>query len=116
MAQCFLRQYEVALTTIDQALAIVEPHDRNPMMNNRCAILVLTGAVSDAEDLLQARLDQPPKNSNLRFILATCLLHLERYDDAVVEYEQVIAEDRYLRDERGLSAARRRQQPDWFTL
>jgi tetratricopeptide (TPR) repeat protein len=116
LAQCFLGQYEVALSTIDQALAIVEPHDRDPMMNNRCAILVLAGAVSDAEDLLQARLDQSSKNSNLRFTLATCLLHLERYDDAVIEYEQAIAEDRYLRDERGLDAARRGQQPDWLTL
>jgi tetratricopeptide (TPR) repeat protein len=63
LAQCFLRHYEVALSTIDQALAIVKPHDRDPIMDNRCSILVLAGAFSDAHDLLRVRLDQSPRLS-----------------------------------------------------
>jgi tetratricopeptide (TPR) repeat protein len=116
LVQCFLAQYEAALSTIDQALALAKPHDRDPMLDNRCAILVLAGTFSDAYDLLQARLHESPQNTDLRFTLATCLLHLERYNDAVVAYEQVLAEDSYLDDERGLRAARLGQQPDWATL
>jgi tetratricopeptide (TPR) repeat protein len=78
LAQCFLGQYEEALFTIDQALAIVKPQNRDPIIDNRCSILVLAGAFSVAHDLLRVRLDQSPKDSDLRFTLATCLLHLER--------------------------------------
>jgi thioredoxin-like negative regulator of GroEL len=74
--------------------------------------VVVTGTFSDAYDLLQARLHESPQDTDLRFTLATCLLHMERYNDAVVAYEQVLAEDSYLDDERGLKAARLGQQPD----
>jgi len=115
LVQCFLGQYEAALSTIDQALALAEQQDRDPIVDNRCAILVLAGAFSEALDLLQARLDQDASDTDLRFTLATCLLHLERYDDAVAAYEQSLA-DGYSHDERGLEAARRGQQPDWISL
>ncbi len=115
---CFLGQYDVALLTIDEALLHVNSYDssRDWMMSNRCAILVLTGAFEDALKLLQARLDQHPEDNDLRFTMATCLLHMERYDEAVVAYEQVIAKDSYLDDDRGLKAARRSQQPEWANL
>ncbi len=116
LVQCFLTQYEAALSTIDQVFALTEQDDHNSMTDNRCAIHVLAGAFSDALELLQARLDQSPKDSNLRFTLATCFLHMEQYDDAIATYEQVIAEDRYYYDDKGLKAAYRRQQPDWDNL
>lgn len=114
LVQCFLGQYAAALAPIDQALALAGPRDRDPLLDNRCAILVLTGAFAEALALLQARLEQSPQESDLRFTLATCLLHLERYDEAVAAYEQ--ARDSSSYDERGLQAARRRQQPDWIKL
>jgi hypothetical protein len=40
-------------------------------------------------------------------------LHLERYDDAIAAYEQVIAEDKCYYGDAGLKAARRRQKPNW---
>lgn len=115
LTQCFLERYEAAFSTINQALALAKPQDRDLIVNNRCAILVLNGAFSDALDLLQARLDQDASDTDLRFTLATCLLHLERYDEAVAAYEQALA-DGYSHDKRGLEAARRGQQPDWMKL
>lgn len=77
---------------------------------------MLTGAFEDALKQLQARLDQHPEDNDLRFTMATCLLHMERYDEAVVAYEQAMAKDSYLDDDRGLKAARRSQQPEWANL
>jgi len=132
LAQCFLAQYDAALATIDQALAVAdEPHgwndwndcDRDLMRNNRCAILVLAGAFSEALNMLCAELEQDPENSYhsyLRFTLATCLLQLERYHEAVVAYEQAVAEESWLKVDAGLTvaltAARQGQQPDWANL
>jgi tetratricopeptide (TPR) repeat protein len=116
VVQCFLAQYEAALVTMDQALAVAEPSDRDMMLRNRSAILVLTGAYSEALNALDAQLRMHPHDSDLRFTQATCLLHLERYHEAVVAYEQVIAEDRFLRDDAGLIAARQGKQPDWAHL
>jgi tetratricopeptide (TPR) repeat protein len=132
LVQCFLAEYEAALATIDQALAVsdksdehgnggpyqynkVHEHDRDAMLENRGAILVLMGAFSDALKTLSMQLDKNPKDKWLRFTWATCLLHLERYQEAIVAYEEAIAEDSSLRRE-GLAAARLGQQPDWADL
>ncbi|MBA2394154.1 MAG: hypothetical protein H0V70_15610 [Ktedonobacteraceae bacterium] len=48
--------------------------------------------------------------------MATCLLHMERYDEAVVAYEQVMVKDKNWYSDIGLKAARSRQQPDWANL
>jgi tetratricopeptide (TPR) repeat protein len=111
---CFLEQYEAGLALYDEALALAATDYRSGdwMINNRGAILVLTGAFSEALDLLQARLALAPKNDCLRFTLATCLLHLERYDEAVAAYKQA----NFVAHPEGLEAARRRQQPDWDDL
>ena len=115
LVQCFLGQYKTALETIDQALPITHQFDRDAMLDNRGAILVLIGAFSDALNILSAQLDKNPKDEFLRFTWATCLLHLERYQEAVVAYEQARASDSYLGKE-GLVAARLGQQPDWANL
>ena len=115
LVQCFLARYEAALATMDQALPVVEQFYRDSMLNNRGAILVLVGAFADALNVLSPQLDKDPKNSWLRFTWATCLLHLERYQEAVVAYEQAIAEHPRLPRE-GLEAARLGQQPDWASL
>src|SRR5215471_16308438 len=113
LAQCFLGQYEAALATIDQALAVENRSYQDEILANRGAILVLLGAYSEALETLSAQLKKKPWNSAyLRFTQATCLLHLERYKEAIAAYEEVIAEDLYLGDE-GLEAARLNQQPDW---
>jgi tetratricopeptide (TPR) repeat protein len=111
---CFLEQYEAGLALYDEALALAATDYRSShwMIDNRGAILVLTGAFSEALDLLQAQLALHPKNDCLRFTLATCLLHLERYDEAVVAYEQAD----FKADDEGLEAARHQQQPDWEDL
>jgi len=119
LTQCFLGQYDAALTTLDQALAVTDKSDKyyhGIMLNNRGAMLVLTGAYSEALDTLHAQLECHPKDSDLRFTLATCLLHMERYPEAVVAYEQVIAQDGHLDKDAGLIAARQGQQPDWANL
>jgi tetratricopeptide (TPR) repeat protein len=89
------------------------------MLNNRAAILVLTGAYSEALDALHAQLERNPEDyslHNLQFTLATCLLHLERYPEAVAAYEQVIAQRGHLPSNEGLIAARQGRQPDWSKL
>src|SRR5437763_5889077 len=115
IALCFLGEYETALGTIDQEFPEVDQCYQDSMLNHRGAILVLVGAFSEALNILSKQLDKAPKNSFLRFTLATCLLHLERYQEAVVAYEQAIAEDSSLPRE-GLGAARLGQQPDWERL
>src|SRR5437899_2220658 len=47
LVQCFLAQYDVALATLDQALAVSDESDRDDMLNNRGAILVLVGAFEE---------------------------------------------------------------------
>ncbi len=141
LVQCYLAQYGAALATLDQALATREQSDRVSMptdtsgattykkhlttreqsdrvsmLHNRGAILVLIGAFTEALNVLYTQIDQYPQDSDLRFTLATCLLHLERYDEAVTIYEQVMAEDRYLYDDKGLKAAQKHQQPDWISI
>ena len=81
------------------------------MLKNRGAILVLMGAFSDALKTLSLQLDKDPKDEWLRFTWATCLLHLERYQEAVVAYEEAIAKNSSWPRE-GLAAARLGQQPD----
>lgn len=115
VAQCFMRQYEAALTTINQALAVADQSNQDTILDNRGAILVLTGAFSEALNILSTQLDQHIKDSYIRFTLATCLLHLERYPEAIVAYEKAIAEDSSLQKE-GLVAARLGRQPDWDKL
>jgi tetratricopeptide (TPR) repeat protein len=116
LLQCFLGQYTVAISTSDQAFTLADPFYIDTMMDNRCSMLVLAGAFSDALELLQARLGRSSGESHLRFTRATCLLHLERYNDAIAAYEQVIAEDTCYYGDEGLKAALRRQQPDWDDL
>jgi tetratricopeptide (TPR) repeat protein len=112
---CFLGQYETALEIVDQALPMTNRFYQDAMLDNRGAILVLVGAFSDALNILSTQLDKNPKDDFLRFTWATCLLHLERYQEAVVAYEQVKASHSHLGDE-GLVAARLGQQPDWANL
>ena len=78
---------------------------------------MLVGAYSDALDTLSTQLATDPKDGWLRFTLATCLLHMERYQEAVAAYEQAIAEASCLWcDDKGLKAARLGRQPDWAKL
>lgn len=119
LTQCFLGHYHAALATIDQALAASHNADEyyhDGMLNNRGAILVLTGAYSEALNALHAQLDRNPQDSYLRFTLATCLLHMEHYSEATAAYEQVIAEDGHLEHNAGLIAARQGRQPNWANL
>ena len=116
LVQCFLGQYDTALATLDQALAVADESERNDILNNRGANLVLVGAFEEALNALHTQLEQDPRYSWLRFTLATCLLHLERYQEAVVAYEQVIAERGCLQNDVGLVAARQGLQPDWANL
>ena len=46
LVQCFLAQYEAALATIDQALAVGDKVYQDEVLANRGAILVLLGAFS----------------------------------------------------------------------
>jgi tetratricopeptide (TPR) repeat protein len=116
---CFLEQYATALSTIDQALGIADHYYRPFIANNRCSILVLNDAFSEALDALDTRLAHSSQydHSDLLFTRATCLLHMERYDEAIAAYEQAIAEDWGLRNnDEGLNAARLHRQPDWDKL
>ena len=65
--------------------------------------------------MLEQELQKDPDDIDLRFTMATCLLHLEQYDEAVAAYEQVAKKER-LADESGLWAARLHRQPDWDSL
>ena len=114
LTQCFLGHYEAALATINQALTM--SHNDDDILNNRGAILVLAGAYSEALDVLHVQLEKNPQDSYLRFTLATCLLHMERYSEAVAAYEQVIAKEGRLENDAGLIAARQGRQPDWANL
>jgi len=128
LTQCLLGQYDAALTAIDQALAVpykpVEYYshyeyyksDYDDMLRHRVAILVLVGAYSEALDALHAQLEFNSQDSSLRFTLATCLLHMERYPEAVAAYEHVIAQDGCLEKDAGLIAAHQGRQPDWANL
>ncbi len=119
LTQCFLGQYDAALATIDQALAVSHKsadYYRDDMLNNRGAILVLTGAYSEALNALHAQLEQNPQDCYLQFTLATCLLHMERYPEAIAAYEQVIAKEGRLENNAGFIAAHQGQQPDWANL
>jgi len=115
LAQCCLDKYDKALATIDKALAVGDESYESEILKNQGAILVLAGLYSEALNVLSTQLEKDSEDSDLRFTLATCLLHLERYDEAVVAYEQVMAEGLRLGDE-GLIAARLGQQPDWHDL
>jgi len=119
---CFLEQYATALSTIDQALSIAD-HYYGPMIaDNRCSILVLNGAFSEALDALDTRLEQSTQyaRSYLLFTRATCLLHMKHYDEAIAAYEQAIAEDKWNKslvdNNEGLETARQHRQPDWDEL
>jgi tetratricopeptide (TPR) repeat protein len=114
LTQCFLRHYEAALETINQTLAMSPNND--DILDNRGAILVLAGAYSEALDVIHAQLEKNPQDSYLRFTLATCLLHMERYSEAIAAYEQVIAKEGRLENDAGLIAARQGRQPDWASL
>jgi tetratricopeptide (TPR) repeat protein len=115
LVQCVLKKYEAALATIDQAIAVRDRDYKNEILANRGAILVLTGAYSEALETLSALLKKDREDSYARFTQATCLLHLERYKEAIAAYEKVIAEGTRLGDE-GLEAAHLGQQPDWDNL
>jgi tetratricopeptide (TPR) repeat protein len=115
LAQCFLGEAEVALATIDQALAVKDQSYQDIVLTNRGAILVLTGTYSEALEILSQQLKNNPKDCCARFTLATCLLHMDRYKEAIDAYEKVIAEGLYLGNE-GLEAARLGKQPAWDNL
>jgi tetratricopeptide (TPR) repeat protein len=91
-------------------------HNPGPIIDNQCSILVLTGAFEDALKLLQAQLDEHLEDNDLRFTMATCLLHMERYNEAAAAYEQAMTKDKDWYDDTGLKAARRSQQPAWANL
>ena len=55
LVQCFLAQYDTALATLDQALAVANESDRDAMLSNRGAILVLVGAFSEALNTLHTQ-------------------------------------------------------------
>ncbi len=104
VVQCFLGKYDEALLAIDEALVQPELYSHNPdlIMDNRCSILVLAGAFEDALKLLQVWLDQHPKDDDLRFSMATCLLHMERYDEAAAAYEQAMAKDKDWKEKKAM--------------
>ncbi len=119
LVQCFLKQYDAALATIDQILTMSDGFDeyyRDDILNNRGAILVLKGAYSEALDALREQLERHPKDDELQFTLATCLLLMECYPEAVAAYEQASALSSYPINKEGLIAARQGRQPDWDSL
>jgi tetratricopeptide (TPR) repeat protein len=119
LIQCFLGQYQEGLATYNQAFALAERDDERAWLaDNRGALLVLAGFYSEALELLQEQIEREPRNDQLRFTWATCLLHMERYDEAAAAYEQVLAQHGgwYKDSDEGLKAARWHEQPDWETI
>jgi len=113
---CFLGKTKVALEAIDQALAISDQSDRTLILANRGAILVLAGAYEEALQTLTAQLTEDPEDQDLHFTQATCLLHMERYEEAITAYEKASAKKGHYRADEGLRAARLGKQPDWDAL
>lgn len=114
IVQCFLGQYQAALATFHQALSLT-PQPDDWFLQNQGSILVLAGAFTDALKVFEEQLKKSPNDKYRRFTLATCLLHLEHYQDAVANYEQALATDQYMSNV-GLLAALQRRQPDWDNL
>jgi tetratricopeptide (TPR) repeat protein len=112
---CFLGKTKVALEAIDQALAMSDQSDRTRILANRGAILVLAGAYEEALQTLTAQLTEDPEDKDLRLTQATCLLHMERYEEAITAYEKASAKGNHWAD-KGLGAARLGKQPDWDDL
>jgi tetratricopeptide (TPR) repeat protein len=117
IVHCYLDQASVALPMMDEALANIGKLYGGSLEANRAAILILTGAFSEALALLEQQLEENSDlddYADLYLMKATCLLHMERYDEACIEYER-IATTSYSSSE-GLEAARQRRQPDWDCL
>ena len=112
---CFLDKAKAALELIDQALAISDRSTRKLILANRGSILVLAGAYEEALQTLTAQLMEDPEDENLRLTQATCLLHMERYEEAIAAYEKASAKGDRWADE-GLRTARLGKQPDWDAL
>jgi tetratricopeptide (TPR) repeat protein len=108
--QCILGQYQAALATFNQAVSLTPQPDEWLLQ-----MLVLAGTFTDALKVLEERLAQSPHDEYQRFTLAICLLHLERYQEAITNYEQALAGNRQL-DNVGLRAALQQRQPDWNKL
>src|SRR5581483_7319076 len=88
LVQCYLGRYDTVLADIDEALAQLGDFYQSILKGNRAAVLVLTGAFSQALTLLEQELYDHPDDTDLQFTLATCLLHMERYEEAYAAYEQ----------------------------
>jgi tetratricopeptide (TPR) repeat protein len=112
VVQCYLGLYESALPEIDEALNKLNDFYQSSLKSNQAAVLVLTGAFTQALIVLEEELREHPEDTYLQFTRATCLLHLERYDEACAAYEQA-EKAHYLPDKRGLVAACQHRQPDW---
>lgn len=78
-------------------------------------MLVLAGAFTDALKVLEEQLEKSPNDEYRRFTLATCLLHLERYQEARANYEQALAIAQHMSNV-GLHVALQQRQPDWDNL
>jgi|GEM_PF-2191744 tetratricopeptide (TPR) repeat protein len=115
VVQCYLGRYESVLSEIDEALSKLGDFYQSILKSNRAAVLVLTGMFAQALTLLEQELHEHPEDTDLQVTRATCLLHLERYDEACAAYEQA-EKDYNLPDKRGLLAARQHRQPDWGEL
>jgi tetratricopeptide (TPR) repeat protein len=117
LVHCFLGHAALALPMVDEALASMDTFFHGSLKTNRAAILVLTGAFAEALALLEQKLgedSQSDEDADLHLIKATCLLHMERYDEAYAEYERIAGTS--YRSSEGLQAARQRRQPDWCSV
>jgi tetratricopeptide (TPR) repeat protein len=112
---CFLKQYTTALTLLTEARANLDAFYQDILIMNQAAVLVLTGAFSEALTLLEQEAPKYPDNDGMRFTMATCLLHLKRYAEAITAYEQVEKQG-YFRGKSGLEAARQHRQPNWDSV
>jgi len=114
---CLLGRAAEALPMVDEAQANLYTFYQTSLTANRAAILVLTGAFAEALALLEHRLGGKARDeddTNFYLIKATCLLHMERYEEAYAE--DVWLTENYYDCQEGLEAAGLRQQPDWDCL
>jgi tetratricopeptide (TPR) repeat protein len=113
--QCLCGQARSAVALFEKACAYLTSFYHTELKLNLAAALVLDGAFVQALALLDQELDETCDRKSLILIRANCLLHMERYDEAIVAYER-LHDKHELLDSRGLEAARQHRQPDWDCL
>ncbi|HEY1351333.1 MAG TPA: hypothetical protein VGF67_17060 [Ktedonobacteraceae bacterium] len=115
LAQCLLGQTGAAVALFEEAYTNLSEFYHFELKVNWAAALVLSGACAQALALLDQEPHKASDREDIMLIRAACLLQMERYDEAIVAYEQIHRNYR-LHNSRGLEAARGHRQPDWDHL